>query len=153
MTTLTKICTRCGEDKPVDEFHRSSMAPDGRHSQCAVCKNAANLANWNAKPIEERQASSRWRQLWHRYRIRPEEYDRIFAAQDGRCAICGSQKPMRGDWLSVDHDHETGEVRGLLCGECNAGLGKFQDNPTLLRAAASYLTTAADNMGTAAEEE
>ena len=61
-------------------------------------------------------------------------------AQDGKCAICGVREayaPRKR--LAVDHDHRTGAIRGLLCGNCNAGLGQFKDNPELLAAAVRYL--------------
>ena len=58
-------------------------------------------------------------------------------AQGGLCAICGRKQPEK--WLAVDHDHETGVIRGLLCSRCNSGLGQFKDNPDRLRLAADYL--------------
>jgi hypothetical protein len=62
------------------------------------------------------------------------EYDARKAAQDGLCAVCREREAEH-----VDHDHETGEVRGLLCSCCNQGLGNFRDNAAHLRAAADYL--------------
>jgi hypothetical protein len=134
-----KTCTKCGEVKPLEDFHKHNQMPDGRSPRCGPCKNADTKESWARKPPEERRKLSRRRQLWHRYRIRESDYDEMYKSQDGRCAICGDQKPWRGDWLAVDHDHSTGEVRGLLCGECNVGLGKFDDTPDLLRGAANYL--------------
>lgn len=58
----------------------------------------------------------------------------MLAEQDGRCKICGQLKK-----LNVDHDHATGEVRGLLCHGCNVGIGFFRDSPELLRSAIDYL--------------
>ena len=71
-----------------------------------------------------------------------EEYDKMFTAQDGKCAIC--QREPEGNGVSrhnlvVDHDHETGKVRSLLCDFCNRGLGIFRDSPDSLIAAAAYL--------------
>jgi len=61
--------------------------------------------------------------------------------QGGGCAICGETKPLKGkNYLCVDHCHETGEVRGILCHACNTGLGKFKDSPELLHTAINYLT-------------
>lgn len=62
---------------------------------------------------------------------------RIEKTQNGRCAICGSAQKKKS--LSVDHCHKTGRVRGMLCQDCNFGLGKFKDSPTLLQTAISYL--------------
>ena len=72
--------------------------------------------------------------------ITAAEYDAILASQGGGCAICGSGVgDGRGHRLHVDHDHDTGEVRGILCASCNLGIGKFLDSPELLRRAADYL--------------
>ena len=78
----------------------------------------------------------RW--LQRTYGISREEYDAMVAAQNGRCLIC-DEKPMRG--LCVDHCHETKVVRGLLCNNCNVGLGYFDDDPIRLLRAAAYLLT------------
>jgi len=71
--------------------------------------------------------------------LSPEDYDRMYDEQDG-CAVCGRpDADDSGARLVVDHDHETGRVRALLCRHCNAGLGHFADDPDRLRAAAAYL--------------
>ncbi len=74
-----------------------------------------------------------------KFGITVEDYERMLAAQAGRCAICNSTEPGGRGVFHVDHDHATGTVRGLLCTNCNAGLGQFKDDPALLRAAANYL--------------
>lgn len=79
--------------------------------------------------------------LRRRYGLTVADYEALLTQQNGVCAICGKACPTRGR-LSVDHDHATGEVRGLACHKCNTALGLFDDNPTLLRAAAAYLETA-----------
>ena len=73
------------------------------------------------------------------YQMDEHEFRRMVAWQDGCCAICGIEKP-----LVIDHDHTTGEVRGLLCGECNLGIGKLQDNAGVLRKALAYLEQTQD---------
>lgn len=73
-----------------------------------------------------------------------ETYKAMFAAQGGRCAICGTDKPCGATprkRLCVDHSHVTGEVRGLLCVPCNAGVGMLRDDPAVLDRAAAYLRT------------
>ena len=73
------------------------------------------------------------------YGITPEQFAERLIAQDNRCAICRTDTPNGKGW-HVDHDHATQAVRGLLCGNCNNGLGNFADDPTRLRAAVEYLT-------------
>lgn len=80
----------------------------------------------------------------YKYGLTDEQYDALLAAQNGACAICGTTEWNGGKAKSphVDHCHETGRVRGLLCGGCNNGLGNFGDDPARLRAAADYLERA-----------
>jgi hypothetical protein len=84
-------------------------------------------------------AGYRRRKLISRYRLSLDDYDAMLARQAGRCAICA-----KGTRLFVDHCHLTGKVRGLLCMQCNAGLGYYADNPDMLRAAASFLDEVAE---------
>lgn len=74
------------------------------------------------------------------YGISLDEFKKLEESQGGVCAIC-KQKEMspRIKYLSVDHDHTTGKVRGLLCSNCNNGLGRFKDSADLLRAAVDYI--------------
>ena len=74
--------------------------------------------------------------LKHKYGISEEDYERLFESQNGRCAICKKETERR---LDVDHCHSTNKVRGLLCNQCNQGLGLFQDNPLILKSALEYL--------------
>lgn len=72
------------------------------------------------------------------YGISLPEYDILLIAQSGRCSIC-KEAVAEDDYLNVDHDHETGEVRGLLCSPCNRGLGFFRDDPERLAEASAYV--------------
>lgn len=72
-----------------------------------------------------------------KYGLTLDDYNVLLDAQDGQCAICPAKPSNRV--LAVDHCHETGRVRALLCGACNLGLGNFRDNPERLRRAAEYL--------------
>jgi hypothetical protein len=80
-------------------------------------------------------------QLKSTFGITRDDYNVMLAAQDGKCAICGTTTPgnSRVFNFSVDHNHETDEIRGLLCELCNRGLGHFGDDPERLEAAARYL--------------
>lgn len=73
------------------------------------------------------------------YGITIKEYYKMLEDQGGGCAVCGKTPGENGRRLAVDHDHETGEVRGLLCSSCNTGLGNFKDDPQLLESAMYYL--------------
>ena len=73
-----------------------------------------------------------------KYGLTLEQYDAMLAAQDGVCAICGEPRP-EDRTLHVDHDHDTGEIRGLLCFKCNNALGDFNDDHDLFQRAAAYL--------------
>lgn len=79
----------------------------------------------------------RWARMKNRYGITREEYEVRFAAQGGQCLICRENGEMN---LAVDHDHDTGQICGLLCQRCNAGLGQFKDKSELLLRAAAYLS-------------
>lgn len=85
------------------------------------------------------------RRRWNlkKFGLTPEQYDGRLKAQKGRCAICGRIPPI-GRRLAVDHDHKTGKVRGLLCGQCNVALGLFEDNARYLTYAIGYLKNGAD---------
>jgi hypothetical protein len=87
---------------------------------------------------EERAAYARDWRLRTQFKITLAEYDAMVKAQDGRCAICTGKEENSS--LHVDHCHETGRVRGLLCIRCNRGLGYFLDNPAFLKSAIEYLS-------------
>lgn len=132
-----KVCSTCKSTQPIDQYHRSRSTNDGLDPRCRSCRKAAT-ARHNVD-----QAAKRTGHMLRLYGLTPEQYAAMFAEQDGRCAICLEPETMtyRGKVkaLSIDHDHESGQVRGLLCAACNFAIGKLRDNPALLRAAADYL--------------
>lgn len=86
------------------------------------------------------QPEKRWAEfIKGRYGITSEQYHEILASQGGGCAICGTTVCQTGRRLCVDHDHQTGKVRGILCTACNAVLGYSSDTPDILRRAIAYL--------------
>lgn len=93
-----------------------------------------------AKKPEYYSKKRRERQLKSVYNISQEQFDGILKEQKGCCAICGTNKPT-GKWkaFAVDHNHKTNQIRGLLCNECNRGMGLLKDDPILLIKAAQYL--------------
>lgn len=134
-----KRCHQCQRDLPASEFWKRSASRDGLQHQCKDC-----LRTWRRKhdkrlqrlgtPRRRTPDGARRALLKYRYGISVEEWDEMFDAQDGTCKICAKE----GD-LQVDHDHDTGRVRGLLCWACNTLLGCAADDPARLRIAADYL--------------
>ena len=92
------------------------------------------------KPRLSVQRSKYHKDYWLRYKygLTVEQLNTILQRQNNQCAICRVTL-KRGQNLHIDHDHATGEVRGLLCDFCNRGLGTFRDNPDFLMRAAKYL--------------
>lgn len=80
------------------------------------------------------------------YGLSVDDFNRLLSAQGGTCAICPATKgSARGEQLHIDHCHDTGVIRGLLCTNCNQGLGKFGDDPDRLMTAVRYLRSASAN--------
>ena len=101
-------------------------------------KRAKQAAEWKKANPEKVKATQRRTNLKRFYGITPEDYKTMLEKQGNVCAICGTADPI-SKRFHVDHSHTTGEVRGLLCANCNHGLGKFQDSPENLMRAAKYL--------------
>lgn len=131
-----KECKECG--KPV-------MRSSPRAMFCSrVCKDTS----WRKRNRERARAISkahvhsdghRDKQYRTKFGITLEDYDQMFADQNGCCDICGVHQSEVKTRFAVDHNHKTGEVRGLLCGCCNKGLGQFKDNTEYLAKAITYL--------------
>jgi hypothetical protein len=140
---LTKKCSDCGSEKPLEEFppHSLKNGTLGYRSYCRECKRT-RWREW-AKTSEGKATKRRGR-LRIAFGITEEDYQRMHADQKAVCAICGQPEtkvhhagtPLK---LSVDHNHTTGAVRSLLCSSCNVGLGSFFDDPSRLIEAARYL--------------
>lgn len=140
-TETVKTCRRCGEEKPGSDFHRRAAAKDGLHSYCRPCnKDSVRDYRNNLDPRQIRNYHFRTR-----YGITVDEYEAMLAEQGNVCAVCGESNEQldkrngRHRSLHVDHDHKTGNVRGLLCANCNTAIGLSQDSPERLRQMADYL--------------
>lgn len=145
--------TRCRECLRQD--HRSRYIPKtGADDDPRPCRNCGTIyqpkhrktsyycSRECGEDYRNKTGHQRDRHLRRKYGISLEDYDRMLAAQAGGCAICGKRpdEQQRYDrYLHVDHNHETGEVRGLLCDQHNLLLGRFNDDPNLIRRAADYL--------------
>ena len=118
---MTRVCKTCGVEKPLTEYYKQS--------------NRTSYYTWCKKCHKEVKRKSTLKQ----YGITPEEFNKMYADQNGECLICERHQTEFKETLSVDHDHKTGRVRGLLCGACNRAIGLFKDDPNILRAAIDYL--------------
>ncbi|GAA4710495.1 endonuclease VII domain-containing protein [Phytohabitans rumicis] len=124
-----RYCPACEAIKPLDDFPRNRSDSTGYASYCKPCH--------NAKGQETRlrlYGGSREYHLRRRYGIGQKDVDELLAEQGGVCAICGAPDPEH-----VDHDHVTGWIRGILCFNCNGGLGQFRDDVEYLAKAITYL--------------
>lgn len=122
-----KKCTKCSKTRNLIEFYKHGPSKDGYRNHCIECC------------LEYRNSKGKAKQLKQRYGISIDEYNVIFEEQNGCCAICKIHQSELKISLSVDHSHETGENRGLLCGKCNRGIGFLNDSIENLEGAISYL--------------
>ena len=151
--------------KPHDQFYAAKGGRDGLRGDCKACF-AARHQQWyienkqreidrvqawrDANPEKyakyqqtyrsrpERKLADRAGHLKRKFGLTLEQYDELLASQGGGCAICGDAPEVNVS-LHIDHDHDTGAVRGLLCLRCNNALGQLKEDPDLIRAAAAYL--------------
>lgn len=133
---MIQICARCALVKPASEFGRDKGKKNGLRSWCRSCDNEYNKERWRNSASMRR--SNRYTNARRLYGLSKEEYDALEAHAGNACEVCGLPCNS-GRQLAIDHDHATNRVRGLLCGNCNKGLGNFQDSPALLRKAIEYL--------------
>lgn len=127
-----KTCIKCKVAQAFVYFDKQPGNKDGFNNSCKKCRKAYQAARKATNPKKFKDYK-----LQERYNITIAQYDQMYLAQSGCCAIChtGSNKS-----LHVDHCHKTGKVRGLLCLSCNRGIGFLKDSRELLKAADEYLT-------------
>jgi hypothetical protein len=140
-----KTCCVCGERKHFDLFYNYKNKSDNKSYRCKLCDDKARR-KWSTENPQKAYESMRGRNLKFRFNLSIDEYKQMLSAQGGKCAICEATENNttgdRKDWnFAVDHDHKTGKIRGLLCNNCNRGLGLLQDSAELLLKAKEYLET------------
>ena len=140
-----KTCKTCGIEKEDDSFYLARKRVDGSFAlrpHCITCSIKKTSDNYHLEGGKEKQKKRSFKHNLKRYNITPEDYFALLEKQGKTCAICNTEKSFRNNTqynLFVDHCHETGVVRGLLCHGCNAGLGLFSDNVSYLNKAIDYL--------------
>jgi hypothetical protein len=132
---MTKHCSKCKVEKNLSEFNKNKLGKFGVHNQCRKC---AKL--WKPSSEQRQQYNKRTRE-WNRKKISgftPEDFENKLKEQGYKCAICETEDPGATNW-HADHDHETGQKRGVLCHKCNTGLGLLKDDINVLCSAIEYL--------------
>jgi len=139
-----KRCTKCGVEKTIDEFSLARKATattnDIYKSSCKRCASERAMEWYRANPGRTTENKRRFN-LEKLYGLTVQQYNDMLEAQHGACAICGQTENGKFRF-SVDHDHENGKVRGLLCNRCNRAIGLFGDDLSVMRRAISYLMRA-----------
>lgn len=142
----TKICCRCKSIFSLKYFSRDSGNKDGLRSYCRACQkeykkkyleNNKQKVKKAAKKYREKnkKESYRWDNIWQKYRLRENDFNALMEEQNGLCKIC--EKKLVSP--HIDHCHITEKVRGVLCANCNTGLGKLGDTSESLYKAYLYL--------------
>ena len=143
-----KYCPGCQTIKDLEAFGSNRASHDGKQQYCKPCAVARVTASRKKDPTSHRRSSKNWREAnleQHKdaharrtYGLASGTYARMFEAQKGLCAICEAP-PLEGKRFHIDHCHDTGAIRGLLCSCCNTGIGQLKHSVDLLNKAQAYL--------------
>ena len=138
-----KQCTTCLELKPLDEFVSAINTTTRKAASCKLCVNTKKLSLWHTDLIfrEKFKKQRKKSQLKLKYGLTIQEYENLLVVQNNKCKICSFEFNEEDSRTipRVDHCHKTGKIRGLLCNNCNLGIGNFMDNPDHLIKASHYL--------------
>lgn len=147
---LTKKCSKCQTEKSLESFCKHKNKKDGLNNNCRECvkqytaENKETVRKYKSDYYYANRTTigkkDRRNHLKRKYGVTLEWYDEQLALQDGGCKICGTKDPGKGlKHFHVDHSHETGKVRGLLCHACNVGIGLFKEDVKLIEKAIEYV--------------
>lgn len=129
-------CRDCGIEKQLSAFSKDKSRKTGHFCYCKECA-SIRQKKWKRRNLKARRISH----LRYMYGLSEEDYNAMLEEQGNCCKICKKKEPGHHGNFVVDHNHVTNEVRGLLCSNCNAGLGNFMDSINNLKAAVEYLKT------------
>lgn len=139
--SLKKCCT-CGELKSLSEFNNHKGTPDDKDYRCKVCAREHSRLYRKQNP-DKAKASVRKATIKKKFNMTEEQYNNLLIKQNYSCAICGRDfykyRAETHRYFCIDHNHKTGEIRGLLCSPCNRSIGLLGDNAGILRTAANYI--------------
>lgn len=143
-----QTCAKCSRTLPITEFWRDRRQINGFNFNCKEC-----VGKWHKDPENRKIASGQRRVRYAteegerivrnnryktRYGITLDDYERLFALQDGKCAMCGKEQKHKR--LAIDHCHKTDAIRGLLCSRCNLAIGNVGDSIDLALKMVQYLS-------------
>ncbi len=133
-----KYCPKCKTDKTQELFNKHAKEIDGLQRLCRDCQKDSSKKYLST---EKGATTTRQAHLRRKYSISLQNYEDILIAQGNKCKICGvnSNPDKRAGYFVIDHNHTTGDIRGLLCTKCNALLGLAQDKEEILERAKQYL--------------
>lgn len=132
-----KVCTKCGIEKPLEEYYKDRVKLDGLRNSCKDCDKLKSHL-WRQKDKEQTCICWRKSKLKNKYGITNEQYEEMKLSQNNKCDICGKALGF-GHLSAIDHCHKHGHVRGLLCRDCNLALGFLKDSISVTEAALAYL--------------
>ena len=138
MSDTIKPCPKCCTTRPISEFYKNRRNKDGLQHICKKCFDVYNQ-NWYSKNRDKKIRADRRLNLKKLYGLTEEEYIERLNIQEGKCAICRTPYPPGYISLCVDHDHQTGKIRGILCHTCNLAVGNIGDNIEIARSLVEYL--------------
>lgn len=138
---MSRVCKTCSKEKPFDEFPKNIMYQDGIRPNCLACHREYQKNSYHEhkhkRPYD--YEADRDSKLKRTYGISYSEYLTMLEAQGGCCAICGTSDTGKRKAFAVDHNHTTGKVRGLLCSNCNTGIGNLKEDEGIMLRAMEYL--------------
>lgn len=134
----TKVCTICQKRLPIEKFGKRVPNKDGYDSWCIKCDREYRK-KYQTRYYKENRRSELSRALVRYYGITMDDKERMLIEQDYKCSICGKELELFGRDTHVDHSHDTGEIRSILCNSCNSMIGHAKEDRNILLKAVEYL--------------
>jgi hypothetical protein len=144
-----KTCSKCGKIKPLELFHKDNKAKSSVDTCCKVCHSQKTKIYQKLNPRKLTQKNARWkrdnidhvRDVYYKkkYGISLYQYNELHKLQNGCCALCKQLEKLPKSRLGVDHCHDSGRIRGLLCDLCNTALGRLGDSPESIERVLKYV--------------
>ena len=132
---MTKVCSKCKQEKELEKFHKNKFEKSGLHHYCKSCNKIQKKNSYNYE-------KSKILRISNKYNLSTQQVEELYISQNKKCKICNIEYLMisKHYGLYIDHCHKTGKVRGLLCASCNKLLGDCKDSIEILKSSILYLT-------------